>query len=121
MFQELNFVGIVVKDVAKATEFYGQQLGFTIDEAESLPNRYTQFKLGGSTVLALLGDFEEEGIEQRFDTAFFVNDVDAAYAQLQSKGVELINAPRDMPFGRTFLFRTPDGHVWRVMTQGQTS
>lgn len=46
-----------------------------------------------------------------------VDDVDAAYAQWQTDRVEMVCPPNDQPFGRTFLFRTPDGHVLRVLAQ----
>lgn len=42
-----------------------------------------------------------------------VDDVDAAAAPVQAKGIELLNGPIDRPWGpRTVSFRDPDGHVW---------
>ncbi len=116
MFQEMNFLGLVVKDVAQATEFYTNTLGFEVDAEASIPNVYTQFSMKEGAVMALLGGFEHEGIEQSFDSAIRVNDVDAKYQELQTAGVEMVSSPQDMPFGRTFLFRTPDGHVLRVFS-----
>jgi len=115
MINQMNFLGLVVKDVPAATEFYTQKLGLQVDKAQSIPDFYTQFSLNGSgAIFALLGGFEQEGIEQPFDAALAVDDVDATYARLQAAGVQTLSEPRDMPFGRTFLFRTPDGHVLRI-------
>jgi predicted enzyme related to lactoylglutathione lyase len=115
MFQQMSWLGLVVEDVAAATEFYSQKLGLPLDEAESMPGVYTQFKLNGGAMLGLIKGFEREDVDQAFDTAFVTPDVDAAYEQLQAAGVDLVDEPHDMPFGRTFLFRTPDGHVLRVL------
>ena len=118
MIQQFPFLGLVVKDINAATAYYQEKLGLTINEKESIPNFYTQFELdGGGATLSLLTGFEQEGIEQNFDAALYVDDIDAAYSQWQAAGVEMLGEPRDMPFGRTFLFRTPDGHVLRIMTK----
>lgn len=113
MIQNLAFLGLVVKDVPAATAYF-QKLGFTVDEAQSIPNAYTQFKLDGGAIVGLFDSFDVEGVEQNFDPAFLVPDVDATYEQWQAAGIELLSEPRDMPFGRTFLFRTPDGHILRA-------
>ena len=115
MIQQMAWLGLVVKDVPTATEFYTQKLGLTLDEKESVPNFYSQFVTEGGALLGLINGFEQEGISQPFDTAFMVADVDDAHAQWQTAGVEMVSEPHDMPFGRTFLFRTPDGHVLRVI------
>jgi predicted enzyme related to lactoylglutathione lyase len=114
MIQQMNFLGLVVKDVTSATEFYTQKLGLPVNEEASIPNVYTQFALDGDTIVGLLEGFEQAGVSQSFDAALAVNDPDTYYAKLRAAGVETIGEPHDMPFGRTFLFRTPDGHVLRV-------
>lgn len=117
MFQQMNFLGLVVKDVNQATAFYTEKLGFAVDKEESIPNVYTQFALNGGAIMGLLAGFEQEGLSQSFDAALLVTDVDATYHRLQAAGVETVGEPHDMPFGRTFLFRTPDGHVLRVYSR----
>jgi len=48
----------------------------------------------------------------------WVDDADAACAQLQERGVTLLNGPLDRPWGvRTAAFADPDGHVWEVAQQ----
>lgn len=45
----------------------------------------------------------------------FVDDVDAACAELAGHGVSLLNGPVDRPWGmRTAAFADPAGHVWEV-------
>ena len=44
-----------------------------------------------------------------------VDDVDAVCAELQDRGVALLNGPIDRPWGRrTAAFADPSGHVWEV-------
>jgi predicted enzyme related to lactoylglutathione lyase len=114
MVQQMNFLGLVVKDVATATEFYTQKLGLKVNEKESIPNFYTQFDLNGGAIFGLINGFEQPGVDQAVDIALLADDVNGTYAQWQAAGVEMISEPHDMPFGRTFLCRTPDGHVLRV-------
>ncbi|MCB9150615.1 MAG: VOC family protein [Caldilineaceae bacterium] len=113
MIQQANYLGVVVKDLAAATAFYRDTLGLTVDEQESIPGAYTQFVLDGSTILALQATTDIPG-GQAFSPALLVDNVDATYNEWQQKGVELLDEPHDMPFGRTFLLRTPEGHVLRV-------
>ena len=123
MINQMSFLGLVVKDVAAATEFYTNMLGFTVNTKESIPNVYTQFDLNGNdgAIFALLGGFEQDDVEQDFDTALAVDDVDATYAKYKEAGVEILGEPRDMPFGRTFLLHTPDGHVLRIFKPTSTN
>lgn len=113
MIKQMNYLGIVVKDIAAATAFYCDTLGITVDEAESTPGYFTQFKLDGGAILALqTNTISPDNLA--FVPGLLVDDVDATYATWQAKGVQMIDEPNDKPFGRTFLFRTPEGHVLRA-------
>lgn len=51
----------------------------------------------------------------RFQFTIWVDDTNAACADLQARGVELLNGPLDRPWGmRTAAFTDPDGHIWEV-------
>lgn len=117
MNTQVTFLGLVVKDVAQATAFYTDKLGLKVDVGESVPNFYTQFETEGGPILSLLGGFEQEGVNQNFDPALLVSDVDATYNQWRTAGVDMLGEPHDLPFGRTFLCRTPDGHVLRIYSR----
>lgn len=53
------------------------------------------------------------GPGSRFLLTINVADVDAACADLQARGVELLNGPINRPWGvRTAAFADPGGHVW---------
>lgn len=51
----------------------------------------------------------------RLQLTIWVEDADAACAELASRDVTLLNGPMDRPWGmRTAAFADPDGHVWEV-------
>jgi lactoylglutathione lyase len=51
----------------------------------------------------------------RFQFTLDVDDVDAMVAELQSRGVELLNGPIDRPWGiRTASFKDPAGNIWEI-------
>lgn len=110
---KVNYLGIVVKDIGAATAFYRDTLGLPVDEPASTPGFFTQFKVGGHTTLGLQAATEIPG-GQSFEPALLVEDVESFYKQCQARGVDLVDEPNDKPFGRTFLLRTPEGHVLRI-------
>ncbi len=109
-----SFVGFVVKDVAKATEFYTDKLGLTPIAEQSQPGVFTPFALDGGAAFGVFDAIEVPGITQPYEVAFEVDDVDAACRKWKAAGVEIVSEPHDMPFGRTFHIRTPDGHILRA-------
>ncbi|MGP7996573.1 MAG: VOC family protein [Streptosporangiaceae bacterium] len=55
------------------------------------------------------------GAGSRFLLTIWVDDVDAACAELANRGVELLNGPVDRPWGlRTASFTDPAGHIWEL-------
>ena len=109
MFTNVGYVGIVVKDVAEATSFYRDTLGFAL---EGTAPTMAQFETAGGAILGVqLADLPGG---QPFEVAFIVDDVDTTYATWKARGVEMLEEPNDRPFGRTFVIRAPQGHILRV-------
>jgi catechol 2,3-dioxygenase-like lactoylglutathione lyase family enzyme len=53
----------------------------------------------------------------RFQFTIGVDDVDAMCAELERRGVKLLNGPMDRPWGiRTASFADPGGHIWEIAT-----
>jgi len=51
----------------------------------------------------------------RFQLSIWVDDVDAAAAALNERGVELLTGPVDREWGmRVVTFTDPDGHSWEL-------
>lgn len=109
-------------DLPAAREFYGRAFGADpiFEDEDSSAYRI------GPTVINLLraeaaGDLVAPaavggpGAGARFQLTLEVGDVDAACADLASRGVALLNGPQDRPWGiRTAAFADPSGHVWEL-------
>jgi len=53
----------------------------------------------------------------RFQFTIGVDDVDAMCAELEKRGVKLLNGPMDRHWGiRTASFADPGGHIWEIAT-----
>ena len=113
MIKQANYLGVVVSDLEASTAFYRDMLGLAVNEAESIPGQYVQFDLNGGAIMSLQAATEIPG-GAPFEPALVVDNADATHAEWQAKGVDLLEAPNDKPFGRTFLFRTPEGQVLRA-------
>lgn len=115
-----DYVVLVVDDLDRSVAFYTDTLGIELDHRSG---PYAQLATG-RTRLAL---FERSAMAQTlgrddlsapdpdapgFELGFKVDDVDAAYAELESAGVPGIVKPTDRPWGqRTGYLRDPDGHL----------
>jgi lactoylglutathione lyase len=109
MFTNVGYVGIIVKDVAEATAFYRDTLGFALEGASPT---MSQFEPAGGAILGV--QVSDLPSEQPFEIGFIVDDVDGTYATWKARGVEMLEAPNERPFGRTFLIRAPQGHMLRI-------
>jgi catechol 2,3-dioxygenase-like lactoylglutathione lyase family enzyme len=118
----IHAVTLFVEDLAAAREFYQRVFGLPIhhEDADS-----TVFNFGNvlinllavSEAPELIGPAKVAGPEagSRFQFTIPVDDVDTVVADLQSRGVELLNGPTDRPWGiRTAAFTDPAGHIWEI-------
>jgi len=48
------------------------------------------------------------------ELSFEVDDVDATWRRWKASGVELLSEPMDLPFGRYFIAKDPEGHYVSV-------
>ena len=64
------------------------------------------------------GRAADQGDGASFQLTIWVEDADAACAELADRGISLLNGPIDRPWGlRTATFTDPDGHVWEVAAE----
>lgn len=120
--QPIWAITLFVDDLAAAKEFYGRAFGLPVmheDDASTVFNF-------GNTIINLLKAAEAveliapakvatQDAGSRVQFTIRVPDVDAMCAELQSRGVELLNGPMERPWGvRTAAFADPAGHVWEI-------
>ncbi|HZQ08053.1 MAG TPA: VOC family protein [Anaerolineae bacterium] len=117
MNYKLGIAILFVRDVAAERKFYAETLGLPLIREGSSDN-FILFGTAGDGFVALQnaasipgGKASPAGGSQ---LGLVVDDVDAVYRDWQAKGVELISAPQDFPFGRAFDARDPEGHLLNV-------
>jgi len=114
---------VFVRDLARCTTFYRDtvKLAYLGSDANSstfqLQERYL-ILLSVSGAADLLGsnpsEFRIDGAP-RVVLAAGVEDVDAAYEELSTKGVTFVRPPTDQPWGlRTAHFADPEGNPWEI-------
>jgi catechol 2,3-dioxygenase-like lactoylglutathione lyase family enzyme len=118
----IDAITLFVDDLAAAKEFYARAFALPVhfeDDASAV------FRFGETLINLLKTDEARELIEpaavasadagSRMQLTIQVDDVDAACAELASRGVQLLNGPIDRPWGvRTAAFADPSGHVWEL-------
>jgi methylmalonyl-CoA/ethylmalonyl-CoA epimerase len=115
---KINHVAIVVQDIDAALNFWEQTFGLELDHVEDVPSQKSKvafLPLGESEIELVqptttdsgLANFLEKRGEGMHHICIEVEDIDAALAELKSKGVRLINdVPEELP-GRKMAFVHP--------------
>ena len=107
--EHVDFVSFLTQDIPRAKRFYSEVLGLEIEtEGES----DMEFRAGQVT----LDVFDPSSIGQPFapspaGLALRVPDVDAARAELETKGVEFDGDTLETSVCRQAWFTDPDGNV----------
>ena len=107
MIASLDFVAIPSRDADRSAQFYGEVLGLRRD-----PKAQYEFWVG-ETCFAIWepekfgGEFEPQ---RNAHPALHVDDVAAARAELEAKGVEFLGDTFDTGVCHMALFRDPDGN-----------
>ena len=118
-------ITLFVEDLREAKAFYARvfDLSPVYEDDEGVA-----FRFENTIVNLLVASAAPELIEpapvaahdagSRFQLTIWVDDADAACAELRERGVELLNGPLDRPWGvRTAAFADPAGHVWEIAQQ----
>ena len=123
MFRSIAATVLFVKDVAKCMTFYRDTLGLEVTESDPdhvavhMENVYFLL-LEVSTAAHMIS---EEELELKIEggprglLAASVENIDATYEALKSKGVTFLRPPTDQPWGlRTAYFADPEGNLWEI-------
>jgi catechol 2,3-dioxygenase-like lactoylglutathione lyase family enzyme len=120
--KEIGAITLFVEDLEAAKQFYLRVFGLPVayeDDNSAVFNF-------GSTAINLLKTSEAKGLIEpaavaspeagaRLQLTIEVDDVDAMCAELERRGVALLNGPLDRPWGiRTASFADPGGHIWEI-------
>ena len=107
--EHVDFVSLLTQDIARAKRFYSDVIGL---EIESEGDSDMEFRCGQVT----LDVFDPSSIGQQFAVspaglALRVPDVDAARAELESKGVVFDGYTIETGVCRQAWFKDPDGNA----------
>ena len=102
-----------VADVEDAKSFYADYLGLSAEEFNmGWVARYTAPGTGAIVQLVT----RDASAPQNPVTSVFVDDIDAAYAEAQRRGYEIVHPLTTEPWGvRRFFVRAPDGNVHNIV------
>lgn len=128
-WKSVGAITLFVEDLPAARSFYERVFGRT---AAFEDDSSAAFKFGNTLVNLVTAQAAGEVIApvtvaspsagSRFLLTIWVDDVDAACAELADQGVGLLNGPVDRPWGmRTASFTDPGGHIWELAQDLDTS
>ena len=123
--QSVGAITLFVEDLQRAKLFYEQVFGLPVTYEDDVSAVFT-FE---NTLINLLVASEARGLIEpaavagpeagsRFQLTIWVDDADAVCAELESRGVALLNGPMTREWGvRTAAFADPGGHIWEIAQQ----
>jgi catechol 2,3-dioxygenase-like lactoylglutathione lyase family enzyme len=118
-------ITLFVEDLERSKLFYQKVFGLPVffEDDNSTVFRFENtlinlLQISSARDLIEPGVVAEPEAGSRFQLTIPVDDVDAACAELEARGVELLNGPMDRAWGvRTASFTDPGGHIWEFAQQ----
>jgi predicted enzyme related to lactoylglutathione lyase len=112
----IDYVGLPTQDLDAARAFYGDVLGLEKSKLWGQENPVgAEFEVGGVTIALVFS--EKLGITfspSSVPLALHVDDVEAARAELEAKGVEFSAPTMDSGVCHMAHFKDPDGNVLQL-------
>ena len=118
--RSIDAITLFVEDLEQSNLFYREVFGLSVffEDENSAVFRFENtlinlLKIPAARDLIKPAVVAGRDAGSRFQFTIPVDDVDAACAELATRGVGLLNGPMDRPWGiRTASFTDPDGHIW---------
>ena len=128
MSTSLKSVGAItlfVEDLQRSKSFYEDVFGLTVtwEDEDSVGFKFENTIVNLLRTPAAHGLIEPGAVASReagsrFQLTIFVDDADAVCAELDRRGVALLNGPLNRDWGmRTASFTDPGGHIWEFAQQ----
>ncbi len=118
--RSIDAITLFVEDLEQSNLFYREVFGLSVffEDENSAVFKFENtlinlLKIPAARDLIKPAVVAGRDAGSRFQFTIPVDDVDAACAELATRGVGLLNGPMDRPWGiRTASFTDPDGHIW---------
>ncbi len=110
-------------DVPAALDWLARAFGFTEEMRIRTPGGWhAETRLDGQRIMMGQGSMDW-GMQSPSETKvatmgifIYLADVDAHFERARDAGAEIVKAPYDEPYGRTYTVRDLDGHPWFFTT-----
>ena len=120
--QSIDAITMFVDDLEESKLFYQKVFGLPVffEDKNSAVFKFANtlinlLQITAAHDLIAPGVVASRQAGSRFQLTIPVDDVDAMCAELQSRGVELLNGPMNRAWGvRTASFTDPGGHIWEI-------
>ncbi|MEM1157153.1 MAG: VOC family protein [Verrucomicrobiota bacterium] len=101
---------LVVTDLDRSTQFYTKRLGFELNFQHA--DVYAGLGAGPYSIYLKRGDSATPppDTSDHVNVVIGVTDLDACYAAILSEVVDIVEPLREMPYGREFYIKDPDGY-----------
>lgn len=110
----IDYVELVVSDIARSREFYGKAFGWSFKDYG--PN-YCEFGDGRLTGGFALGESTAGGTAGGPLVIIYADDIAAAQQRLEQCGAAIVRPLFSFPGGRRFHFTDPDGYEFAVWSK----
>lgn len=125
MSTSLRSVGAItlfVEDLQRSKLFYQDVFGLpvTYEDEDAAAFKFENtiinlLKIPAARDLIEPGAVASRDAGSRFQLTIWVDDADAVCAELETRGVALLNGPKNREWGmRTASFADPGGHIWEI-------
>jgi len=126
MITKINLITVWTNNIDDMKQFYNKVLGFNI---KSDLGNYVEFENEGArfaicervVMHSYSDEFKSNPKGQILELAFECeneSELEATYKDFITKNVEIIQAPKVMPWGqKTCLFCDPDGNIHEIFTE----
>ena len=120
--KSIDAITLFVEDLEQSKQFYLNVFGLSVffEDENSAVFRFENtlinlLKIPAARELIEPGLVASPEAGSRFQFTIPVDDVDAACAELEQRGVKLLNGPMNRAWGiRTASFSDPGGHIWEI-------
>lgn len=118
--KNVGAITLFVEDPQRSKSFYEDVfgLGTIFEDENSVVFRFENMLLNVLKSAAAHSLIEPAQVASResgsrFQFTIWVDNVDAVYDELTSRGIEMLNGPLNRAWGqRTISLADPDGHIW---------
>ena len=122
MFSHIHFQSLPTTDIARATAFWRDTMGFEVEvDAPYGESRWVMLRLPGAETLLHLDHVDAIPEQQKPALVLVSPDVDAACEALKSRGIEILQGPDVAPWEpstRWAMIHDSEGNLILLQTIG---